>query len=394
MDLLLDSRDKLINAIDFVFENIRIETDLYHYKNYIKEEILIPIKNDRLGDYLTSTYDPEIVEFRKSSSHKEISSLARYCRRKLNIKNIPDFVLEMFCKQVKIQLTSIDSIEKDISIIPGQEIPDYYKELGRISSLRSCMTGESYYKTVIYALNPKKVKLVVFAKKSRALLWTTDDGSIVLDRVYPTDGSYHSELLKKWAKEKGYLQYPSIDRKLSITLIHNNVFPFLDTFYNGRLSNNKIKLSNSKLLKQDSYLRATDGSLNFIGKCFFCNESKKPHYEFIPSIQKYVCGLCMNAILRRCTHCDDFHFEKDLTKINKYTRVCKKCLHFYCKKCTNCKSSLTKDYYKVIINGFEKNLCEECSINYYTCYKCNNHFDQLLNPKAIKHGAFFCKSCS
>ena len=390
METLLSNRSKLINAIELSYYKIKYTNCSYSIKN----DILNVIKDNRLEDYLSATSDPEVLEYSKNKDHlsKRIStSFARYCRRQLKTKEIPDSVLDSFSSIIKLELSSVDYIDKDITLLSGYDISNFYKHLDKFSALKSCMSGENFYKTEFYSINPDKVKLVNYNDKARALLWTSDNGKIILDRVYPTDCSFQSALLQKWAREKGYLQDITLDQKLFITLNHNNIFPFLDTFHHGKVSKKKIRLCNEIFPTENCTLRETSGSYTLLTKCFCC-KNVDSNFDFEMISHEYVCKSCIKENYRRCEHCVTFHHKKDMTKINKKV-ICKECFPYYCKKCDNCNGPLIKDYVKVTLGGFEKHLCEDCSINYYTCNKCNIVFDQLKNPKNIKRGIFFCGNC-
>ena len=392
METLLSNRSRLISALDMA--SVKIID--YHYQTEVDIKIVNLIKDNSLEDYLSASSDPEYIEYSKDkdpSSHRISSSLARYCRRQLKIRNLPDCVLNKFCNDVKLELCSVDYINKDITLLSGKDILNFYKDLGKCHTLKSCMTGPDYYKTELYSLNPDKVNLVNYDNKARALLWTSDNGMKILDRVYPTDGSFHSALLQKWAKEKGYLQNNFLDKELFITLNHNKVFPFLDTFYHGKMKRKKIILSNKQFPKQNCILRETNGNCILSNKCSFCKKLDVDDEFIFISGHKHVCQSCIREHFIKCYHCILYHLKKDIIKISKYIEVCKGCFPYYCEKCTNCKKALVKDYYKITIDGFEKHLCEDCSSNYYTCYHCKDQFDQLKHPKTIKRGIFLCQNC-
>jgi len=129
----------------------------------------------------------------------------------------------------------------------------------------NCMRYESSQEFLdLFVENKESVSAVVLKNEqdkilARALLWNTDDGNIVMDRVYAVDISWKS-VLHKWANKNGYYYRAKDDTKpfnsnkfmyngsevtkaFTITLKKHNfkTYPYLDTFFylseDGILSN-------------------------------------------------------------------------------------------------------------------------------------------------------------
>lgn len=105
----------------------------------------------------------------------------------------------------------------------------------------------------LYVKNPDKVSLAVIKNQddkvvARALLWVTDSGITVMDKVYSVDKTF-KKILQKWASDMGYYYRAKddvkpynatlfinngnlVDMKFQITLNNYNLmaYPFLDTF--------------------------------------------------------------------------------------------------------------------------------------------------------------------
>lgn len=85
----------------------------------------------------------------------------------------------------------------DIEIVEGEDLIDGY------NITHSCMTRSPALQ--FYADNPEVVKLVKVLKDGqphgRALLWTLEDDSLYLDRIYPNQGTHVEALLKHAAKQ-------------------------------------------------------------------------------------------------------------------------------------------------------------------------------------------------
>ena len=157
-------------------------------------------------------------------------------------------------------------------IVNGEELYDCYQD---DDGPASCMRGETYVQ--MYADNPDVCEMVIIKRDGeyfgRALLWHTDQGKTVLDRIYPNSG-IHVELLKQYAIEQGwdYLQNQSYDEPLvsratySVTIRKNSngEYPYMDTFrycYSDDITEPPFVLTN----RSGNYhylLTDTDGDLS------------------------------------------------------------------------------------------------------------------------------------
>jgi hypothetical protein len=158
-------------------------------------------------------------------------------------------------------------------IVNGDELYEYYQ---RGDGPQSCMRGESYVQ--MYADNPDVCEMVIVSLDGeyfgRALLWHTDEGQTVLDRIYPNSG-IHVELLKSYATEQGwdYLEKQSYEehfvsrRAYHVTIRRNDngEFPYMDTFrycYSDDITDPPFILTNQRNGAYHYILTDTDGSLD------------------------------------------------------------------------------------------------------------------------------------
>lgn len=141
----------------------------------------------------------------------------------------------------------------------------------------NCMRYESTQRFLdILVENPDKISAVVLINEenkilSRALLWKTDDGSIVMDRVYAVDPGW-KRVLHNWANKQGYYYRAKDDTKpfnsdifihkgnqvvkefsIKLQKINFDTYPYLDTFFyldvDGYLHNFSPKFKNYYELK-------------------------------------------------------------------------------------------------------------------------------------------------
>lgn len=144
-----------------------------------------------------------------------------------------------------------------LAFLVGQHFPgsnDYSFEIVRgLDGIRevydyekwgSCMFQEPHVDW--YGENPAKVAAVKIllggAFVGRALLWTTDSGARVLDRVYPSDEGPHIPAIHKWAEGQG-IPYKTVqgcvdghlsdrreDYTVSMRPSRSGSYPYCDTF--------------------------------------------------------------------------------------------------------------------------------------------------------------------
>lgn len=174
-------------------------------------------------------------------------------------------------EQISTLLGNIGSIyEKTyhFEVVYGDAIVDAYRR-----GPQSCMQGTTYVQ--FYAENPDKVGLIkIFSRNrymGRALLWTTDDGALLYDRVYPSDGGRHTRALALYAQKQGWknVHFGEHRRKPNgdyhtVTMKHNRTgqWPYLDTFNYMTLGNKCFKLRSGHVNSDYDYrLYSTCGTL-------------------------------------------------------------------------------------------------------------------------------------
>lgn len=165
-------------------------------------------------------------------------------------KDIEEFV-NLYQSIVMFKKNAFDSFK----IVEGEDIrfwyneDNYYNEDGQLGE--SCMrhdTCQDFFD--IYVENPNVCKMIIFLSESqklmgRALLWTLEDGSKYMDRVYTCKDSYMS-LFKKYADDNRFSTEKSKELKVKVITKEYIKYPYMDTFEyykpdEGILSNRKNK---------------------------------------------------------------------------------------------------------------------------------------------------------
>mgnify|MGYP003634942092 CR=1 FL=1 len=193
---------------------------------------------------------------------------------------ISDATIQDLSQAVKSKYT----FDAELKVVSGEDIRKYYHRDNynggqRTESLgNSCMRHDSCQEYFdIYVDNPDKVTMLIASTSNgiigRALIWNTDEGDLVMDRIY--GGELTINAMKEYAKGNGivhkYRQNYSnttdwvtsigemVNKEYNITLVNNSEFkPYMDTFkWCNDPSENPLKINNSD--NGDFSLDSTEG---------------------------------------------------------------------------------------------------------------------------------------
>ncbi len=174
-----------------------------------------------------SKYDPIMININNLSAlwddsiffkqNRQSTRIGRSLRSILtSIKfNFKDKDVEEFVNIWKSTIDRLNNIFSNFEVVSGDEISDWYhytkydSDRGQLGS--SCMREGDDEWFEIYTCNPHKVSLVIFRSidnhdkiKGRALLWTLEDGSKFMDRIYTNDDSDNT-LFQEYSKANGWV---------------------------------------------------------------------------------------------------------------------------------------------------------------------------------------------
>jgi len=354
-----------------------------------------------------STLDQQKISYATKTHHKYLTkyrtttTFGRYIRRKHYdlARYISDRLLESFTSEV---MTKIINLKDIMTILSGHEITKaYYDMVGG----HTCMTEHKAKFVRIYAENPEKVQLLVLNNcKARALLWTTDNGVKLIDRIYP-NGGQHINLYQKWAKENNAFvrEHHSIPNKKEIFFIDNtekhmitlrspshNIYPYMDTFRYAWMDNNLIKLSNVLCEETTTILESVSGIWQDNRPvCSICR-IKQYHKQLLRNrhLEQYYCKDCSRICM-----CCSYPVPKQeiVTKIvqGKEITACKPCFSRQFIKCNDCNElNNINEMFPIKNKG---RICKNCVNNYIKCNYCNYYDKKIIkeNDKGIK----ICDSC-
>lgn len=205
-----------------------------------------------------------------------------------------------------------------LSVVNGSDIVKYYDQRhyvsGDTSSLgNSCMRYDHCSEYIeFYAANTERVDMLIALNDDdrlcgRAILWTADCGTKIMDRIYGTE--IMIEKFKKWAIDNGYIHKESQSYDSSSEWVNadgcftqdylitvNNIrkMPYMDSFkYTDDVSRNTMVLSNDR---GDYCFTDTDGNSEAYGEdddddYVYCARSDdRIHIDdarFVPSAGEY-----------------------------------------------------------------------------------------------------------
>jgi hypothetical protein len=258
-----------------------------------------------------------------------------------------------------------------VTLLKGYEIVEAYQEG---FAAESCMTGDDSDKVELYALNPNKVRLIKFVAgpvSARALIWGTDQGVLVVDRVYPSDNRTAVECIHRWAKKKGYVYRVNQDPgtagfsegyapTYTVTLRHNHVYPYMDTFMYGyrvivkgkemlRVSNQTCDLTEFEMQTTRGYAYQTKNN-----RCVLCGSMYVDNESYIwLNNEERVCSECMHRV-HKCSICGNIFI---MPEKGRNVEICDFCMRTRYVECCMCGDLVPRAEY-IYHNG--AHFCDEC----------------------------------
>jgi hypothetical protein len=406
MEKLISDRKKLLKALSVALTEGSLAKDKEQLQKIVDEIAL-----DKKGHFVSLSQDIDAKisyaptpNFKFNNAQRKRTNLGRYIRRqlKVTIEEFSDAALYELGMVVAKNTRTVHELDDQISLLKGEDIYLYYKNEAP-NRTHSCMTGTNASKTKLYTINPN-ISLVVTKRHTRALLWDCDDGTKVLDRAYPS-GSKDVHLLRDWAISHGYFVRSNADQFMGglqtvplndgssrkVTVKHENVFPFMDTFAYGFME----KGANSVILSNDSKF----GNKLFQdqhGACADTVTCSKCLHRYIGASNTFngmeYCKKCYDSMFYRCKFCGE---TEDISLKSKCSGYCKKCFDKL-EKCDHCNSVCEMTFEKDG-NKFCKNCLQKLYVLCKSC-KCNQKVDNMIEVKPEHYFSYIlrhvCKDCN
>ena len=336
MHKITKDRVVLIRAmVDSIKDLRKLNSEIPENEIAVLETIVQKIRKDENGHFLSlatnAAANTTHVTYSKSADSKfeiqkrVMTSVTRYFSRHYGaeFQQLKDTTADKYQRRigVRLNIASVNQLDTRIKILRGKEVKNYYKTQAASTS-HSCMVGSCKSHIVsLYEMNPDKVGLAVLDNEIRALIWTLDDGSTLLDRVYPA-GHGKIDLVRLWAENKGYILRKNADQnivdktielsngaKQKVTLKHGGIFPFMDTFRYGKLNGNTVVCSNDFDFG-DVKFNSDQGIYTEVFRCVKCGEKLQKQREVMngDTIEyQHICDACFQKMFFACAQCGKNH---------------------------------------------------------------------------------------
>jgi hypothetical protein len=312
-----------------------------------------------------------------------------------------------------------DGYDYRFEVVSGMEIVGIYNIDECEAGFQSCMTGHSAVKW--YAANPDKVSLlVIYSNKSyrgRALLWTTDQGQRVLDRIYPSDKGPQIQAAIEYAKSQGWdykERQTSEDGELAsgrmdytITMsarepglwVRHDGFPYIDTFKYTN-DNPDCEARITLCMEGGSWtFDDTEGDYSpEAARCAACDEAVREDQEWHDGDDNVYCyecyhdrytELCYRLLNGRlftgwyqrddtveCCKCSQIIWYEHSTSLDE-ENYCPKCSAEHITSCPSCGDTVLKSAMDA-----NQNCCSDCVREKAESSRCNDLTER--NPSDVQ----------
>jgi hypothetical protein len=282
----------------------------------------------RISSYPVPSEEKGMFVF-NSRSGKTKSSLGRIIRRiyMIDPSVVPDEKVGKFVSDINtLSWPEIDSVER----VYGKDIIDAYRDYSGVS----CMSDACSKYVKVYAENPDVVSLLTAKINgtdrpcAKALLWNTNEGNLLLDRVYHDSGRFSvGQEIIMYAKSIGAItcekQYSPIETSdtVSLNIEKCDHMPYFDTFcYTKDQVGNIITLGHNHDINHlastygDGVFKCLCGQRVVFGidncpscksdtsnrgyvECVECSEDgQMRNYVYIDDLSGYVCRHCYEIL--------------------------------------------------------------------------------------------------
>ena len=290
-----------------------------------------------------------------------------------------------------------------VRIVRGDEIRVAYQN--RVGGV-TCMTGRENANLIsLYVENPDKVGLAILKYKdskktryARALWWTCDDGTKVLDRIYPDDNGPQIQMFRNWAKindgqYREKLHAPSREynrlsdgsiREVTLKCPSNGQYPYMDTFCFAQKCEHKGMMVFSNSSDTAEFLmQKTNGGFSEYGAfvCVICGQRLDEDDVYYVG-NDVLCQDCAYEHAVECSHCGTTIYFDDATSVGD-SLYCDTCIDDYFRECEICGELVHNSYIYEVKGG--QLVCDYCLENKFgTCDGCGEFVpnDELFNIKS------------
>ena len=308
-------------------------------------------------------------EHKYDNKRRKRIKLGRYIRKHLGMG--PDELCDEDLHTLTSRVVGVTADNASVRIVRGEDIIFAYS---RETGGHSCMTGYCNRHLIeMYADNPDVVGLAIhdLFGSARALVWNTEQGATVLDRVYGSDEA--TEVMRAWAEASGVVlrnhngppRGTEFDDEFSVTLDRPENYPYADSFRYMIIEGTKVHLYTKHPGTYDVLvLDCTDGDA--VPACAECQDAVDDDSAVVDGVS--YCSTCLEVLFTACSACGRW-VERTVEVWSAEGRInmCSICAMELADECSVCGDiTLLDDLDEADIGK----VCSSCSGDFYICRHC------------------------
>lgn len=380
-DTTLTLRTRRTRLLAALYQGIQDTVQPGAPRAYMRNVLYEDIQEDKLGHYLAYSHDnPKMVsyapkqEWREDDGHRTKTTLGRYLRKQMGVtpEQVSDRCLEKLGYAVFGAAVNGNGHTQEVKLITGDAVRTAY---AAGVGAHSCMTGDQAPLTQLYADNPNRVAMAVLeGNRGRALIWQTDQGTRVMDRIYPNEGRA-TLALQAWADSQAipYRENQALgwvrlrnDGKYTVTLDKlpdNNRWPYMDTFCWAAPDAKGCTVLTNDHTKGWKGAGQTEHDYH----CYNCDLGITEDNTSIVGGEAY-CDTCHSDLFTPCDRCQGSVHNGSLRDVGD-NQWCERCYERYACSCDRCGVVVTSEDTEDVEGG---TWCQSCYEEYATpCDKCS-----------------------
>lgn len=302
----------------------------------------------------------------------------------LNERGVDMFAEKFFAK-------ACDDLDTTFRVVRGREIVRLYRQCWGAGS---CMTGEDSHLTNLYANNSDICSMLVYDggedRHGRALLWETDQGDTICDRIYPNSGQ-HVEKYRLYCEKHGiairdgngcpnsewtsYCQPPKVkfstDKTYTVTVKHGTDcgMPYLDSLHWGYVTyEGEVELTTDATGNAAENIEYAFSSIrghwdeHEMETCPECAAVLREDMGVVRWSGGHWCGECHESCTEVCPECDERCMTDSMCEVItrpdcESSSWCTRCVDYHSHCCTSCSSQVAK---KLVLCIEDEWYCPDC----------------------------------
>ena len=364
------------------------------------------------GALAISSDDPSRVSFARNPADKyddkrrTVVSLAKYLMRETS-KDVAhrERWIDIIGTTYRDRIIDVADFEQ----LTGNDIVDAYRaEVGN----HSCVTDEDAHKTEIYARNPLRVSMLTYRKtRARALVWHTDCGATLVDRIYAPSLS-DCATVRSYARSLGWIVRIDDGQRncgwtgggsytvSGLTMAETLVVPWMDTLDIGTYNGDTLTISCSG---DGDCLRCCELGPYAVPRqsCYCCDRPLDDDDHHRNDCGDHYCGDCYYEHYAQCDCCGVETPHDDTRSTPDYETFCESC---YCDAFADCHCCCDVVHHDDVTIAriqapayrggriYEETVCHSCADEHApVCVKCDQRY--VIATMVSTFDGMVCEDC-